>query len=243
MQPVENEMERFLARLVPGIEAGWEGATREEIAEIEEIAGRPLPPFYRWFLTRMGRDMGALSFVTVDFSAARVLSCYREEIETPDLRHLLIGYENDPVVPMHTWYDLDQPTRDDALVLSREIDGVLTQIGFETFREMLAWKTMLNFRIQMLPFQCEGQFMSDGADMRERLDPVLLRLGFEQPIPTGPFCGIFDRPDAGMTCRIGPRSSIDNVLFFRVASDNAGAVRRILGVIAKDADLRVQISA
>ncbi|MCY1059890.1 SMI1/KNR4 family protein [Nannocystis sp. SCPEA4] len=236
-------MERFLLQLVPGIDAGWEGASQEEIAEIEAIAGRPLPNFYRWFLTRMGRDMGALSFVTVDFSAARVIACYREEIEEPDPPYLLIGYESDPVVPMHTWYDLDQPNRDDALVLSREIDGLLTQIGFETFRELLAWKAMLNFRIDMLPVRCEGQFTADGPDVRERIERAVALMGFEQPVSTGPFCGIFDRPDAGMTCRIGPRSSVDNVLFFRLAGADTGVIRRILGVIAKESDLKVEVEA
>ena len=233
-------MEHFLTRLVPGIEAGWEGATDEEIKAIERLAGRPLPSFYCWFLTRMGRDMGALSFASVDFSAARVLTCYREEIQSPDPRYLLIGYENDPVVPMHTWYDLDHPSRGDALVLSQAIGDPLVQPDFETFREMLAWKAMLNFKVHMLPTRCEGSFKSDGADVSVELGRAMERLGFEQPIPTGPFCGIFDRSDAAMTCNVTPRSTPERLIFFDLAGDNVGTLRRILGVIAKDLEVEVE---
>ncbi|MCY1059891.1 SMI1/KNR4 family protein [Nannocystis sp. SCPEA4] len=236
-------MQRFLLRLVPGIEAGWEGATKEEVAEIESLTGRPLPSFYRWFLTRMGRDMGALSFASLDFSAARVLSCYREEIEHPNPRYLLIGYETDPVVPMHTWYDLDRPNRDDALVPSQGIGDPLVQLEFETFREMLAWKAMLNFRIDALPCSCKGSFEAEGGDVRAQLETVIDRLGFEQPIATGAFCGVFDRSDAAMICSVPPRDAAEEVLFFRLAGDTTGILRRILGIIAKDADLKVEVEA
>jgi hypothetical protein len=138
MHSVEPDLSRFLERLVPNIDAGWDGATSDEIAEIERLAGRPLPPFYYWFLERMGRYMGALSYASVDFSPAKILSCYQDEIEDVNPRYLLIGYENDPVVPMHTWYDLDSPLRGDALVLSQGIGDPLVQLEFETLREILA---------------------------------------------------------------------------------------------------------
>ncbi|PCC67844.1 hypothetical protein SAMN02745121_07880 [Nannocystis exedens] len=241
MHALESHFERFITRLVPGIEHSWQGATPEEIAEIESIAGRALPGFYWWFLTRMGRDMGDLTFASMDFTAARVIECYREEIDEPDLRYLLIGYQNDPMVPMHTWYDLDRPNREDALVLDREIAGGLTQVNFETFREMLAWKAMLNFRIEALPHGCKGKFKSDGADVRARLERAVETLNFEQPVPTGPFCGIFNRSDAAMICSIGPDSTVKNRLIFRLAADSEGIARRILGVITKETGLEVEL--
>ncbi|WP_434427396.1 hypothetical protein [Nannocystis pusilla] len=36
-------MEAFLLDLVPGLQDAWEGATEHEVAQIEAIAGRPLP--------------------------------------------------------------------------------------------------------------------------------------------------------------------------------------------------------
>lgn len=241
MHFLENHFEHFLTRIVPGIERSWQGATSEEVAELEAIAGRPLPGFYQWFLARMGRDMGALSYASMDFTAARVIECYGDEIEEADPRYLLIGYQNDPMVPMHTWYDLDRPNREDALVLDREIEGALTQVNFETFREMLAWKALLNFRIGALPHGCKGKFKSDGPDVRLRLQRAIEILGFEEPIPTGPFCGIFDRSDAAMVCSIGPDSTIKNRLIFRLAANSEGVIRRILGVITKETGLEVEL--
>jgi len=46
-QEIEAVMEAFLLRVVPGLAEQWKGATPDEIARIEEIAGRPLPSFYR----------------------------------------------------------------------------------------------------------------------------------------------------------------------------------------------------
>ncbi|WP_422884053.1 SMI1/KNR4 family protein [Nannocystis pusilla] len=240
MHPLERELEEFLARLVPSIDAGWEGATPDEITELEALAGRPLPPFYYWFLARMGRYMGALNFASVDFSPARIKACYQEEIEEPSPRYLLIGYENDPVVPMHTWYDLDSPLRGDALVLSRCIGDPLMQLEFETFREMLAWKAMRNFKVEVLPVRCEGSFKSDGDDVRALLDRAIESLGFDQPVPTGSFCGIFDRTDAAMTCSVAPRNTPEQVLFFDLAGNDIGTLRRILGVIAKELEVEVE---
>jgi len=242
MYPVEP-LESFLGRLVPGIDQDWQGASAEEMAAIEAIAGRPLPAFYRWFLARMGRDMGALSYATIDFSAARVLACYRDEIEAPDPRHLLIGYQNDPVVPMHIWYDLDRPNRGDARVLSREIGDPYSQPDFETFREMLAWKALLNFKIQVQPSRCEGEIHARGEGMHAPLTAAMTALGFECPVPVGSFCGIFDRPDAAMICNVTPRDDVETVLFFDLGGMEPGALRSILGVLATQASLDVKIDS
>ncbi|WP_239014818.1 SMI1/KNR4 family protein [Archangium violaceum] len=71
-------MEEFLLRVVPNLGQQWRGATPDAIARIEQMAGRPLPPFYRWFLSRMGQSMGRLAYPSLDFSAQRVLERYAE---------------------------------------------------------------------------------------------------------------------------------------------------------------------
>ena len=241
MHPREEEIERLIARLVPDAPQGWIGATAEDIAAIEANAGRPLPPFYLWFLTRMGRHMGALDYVTLDFSVERILLCYREELEEPDPRYLLIGYQSDPIVPMHVWYDLDRPSRGDALVVSRAIGDDLVQHDFETLREMLAYKLMLNYRLPALRARCRGEISTDGSDVRARLERAIAGLRFDQPVPTGPCCGLFDRPDAAMVCRSSPDGGEDDVLFFSLSADSPGALRRILGVITRKTGLHVEI--
>ena len=56
----EPEMEIFLLRLVPGLAEQWQGADEQDIDALTKIAGRPLPNFYRWFLSRMGKKYGAI---------------------------------------------------------------------------------------------------------------------------------------------------------------------------------------
>ncbi|WP_434416991.1 SMI1/KNR4 family protein [Nannocystis pusilla] len=226
---------------MPNIEDGWDGAPQEEIAEIEAIAGRPLPNFYRWFLRRMGRYMGALSFASIDFTAGRVIDTYRVEIKQPDPRYLLIGYQTDPMVPMHVWYDLERPARDDSLVFDREIEGKLVQLGFETLRELLAWKAMFNFKLPTLPSRCKGKLRADNTGIGAQLARVLSDHGFEHPLSTGPFCGLFDRPDAAMICRASPQGSDTDRLYFRLAAASDSSLRRLLRVVEKEADLEVEV--
>ena len=87
MQPLKHQianLESFLLRLLPNLASERQGASEAEIAQLETIAGRPLPAVYRWFLQRMGKDMGAMSYPTLDFSAVKVLSCYRDGLVEPD---------------------------------------------------------------------------------------------------------------------------------------------------------------
>lgn len=185
--------------------------------------------------------MGALSFASIDFTAGRVIETYSEEIEEPDPRYLLIGYQTDPVVPMHTWYNLDRPARHDSLVFDREIEGGLVQLSFETFHELLAWKAMFNFRLPTLPCQRKGKLRANDAGASARLSRTLCSHGFEQPISTGPYCALFDRPDAAMICRAPPQGSGADHLFFRLAAASDSSLRRILRAVEKEADLEVEL--
>ena len=59
---MEPEMDRFLDELVPAARGTLAGATDEDIDRIEALAGLPLPRFYRWFLSRMGLNMGPFGY-------------------------------------------------------------------------------------------------------------------------------------------------------------------------------------
>lgn len=237
----EVAMDNLLLSIVPRLAEQRQGSSPDEIAQIERIAGRPLPSFYRWFLSRMGRSMGALAYPTLDFSAQRVLTCYADGWVTPDPRFLLIAYESDEMMPLHLFYDFNVSTREDALVTKRDAQGGELFDMFGTLREMLARGALFRFRVRKMPQQCEGMIKGNNSDFLLRLDSVLTGLGFTKPISTGRRCRLYDRPDASIICDGLPRSGVDNMLSFTLGGGTAGTLRKILGEIATESSLEVQV--
>lgn len=236
-------MEELLLRVVPGLAEQWKGATPDEIARIERIAGRPLPPFYRWFLCRMGRSMGRLAYPSLDFSARRVLERYDEEWVEPHPRLLLIAHDSKEMMPTSLFYDLDEPARGDALVAHKEEGADENDLyeGFETLREMLAWSALSRFRLKKMPQRCGGTLSGDQPDILSLVEPVMSSLGFKQPISTGPFCGLYERADAAMICKGMPRHGFDEARSFSLGGSDAGVLRKLLGEIAAASSLNVEV--
>src|SRR5947208_3659663 len=120
---LETETEELLLRLVPDVANQWIGASPDEIERLEALAGRPLPTFYRWFLTRMGTSAGPLDFRSLDLSAATVLSCYADGLVKRDTRLFMIGFETDDVMPLHMFYDFNFSSSEDARITRRHGQG------------------------------------------------------------------------------------------------------------------------
>ena len=253
-EQLEPETEALLLRLVPDLPSQWEGASPEEIARMEALAGRPLPRFYRWFLSRMGRAMGPLAYPTLDFSVGKILSCYEQGLLSPSRRFLLIGHESDERTPFHLFYDFDYAVRDDARVVNFDLErsslyrnkrrryalGGPLYIGFDTFREMLAWGEFFTSRIEKLPQQCSGLFRGS-ADITRHLDSIMANLRFTKPIPTGTCCALYDRPDAAMKVRATPREPPSERHFFALGAQDPGVLQRILGEIASGSSIEVEV--
>jgi len=235
-------MEALLLGLFPDLPLYWHGASEEDIARMEAIAGRPLPRFYRWFLSRMGRSMGPLAYPSMDFSVAKILSCYNEELVLPNPRLLLIGYEQNEDMPLHLFYDFDFPARDDVRVTKRHFLGGPIYNGFETFREKLAWGKFLTERVEKLPQRCEGSFRGTG-DVVQALDSVMDNLSFKKLIPTGDCCALYDRPDAAMTIQSTPDEPPSLFHFFDLGGSSTGVLRRILGNIGTETRFDVKITS
>ena len=243
MQPLEQEpeMEAFLARLVGGNISEWRGATESQVEQIEKIAGRPLPPFYRWFLLRLGGDMGVLANPGTDFSATTILAGYEDGTFEPDPRFLIVGYSPDDVQPLHVTYDLDYPVRNDARVGRRDAEGGPLHFRFETLREMIAWDRCVGYRIKSMPQQCSGALIDPEKNVTSRLNPVMKALGFESLVPTGPCCGVFERSNAAMVSWSEPDEEPE-VHAFILGGQNATDLRRTLGEIRTKSELMLEIS-
>ena len=233
-------MEELLLRLVPDLHQHWKGVTEDEIERIQEIAGHPLPRFYRWFLLRMGHSMGPISYPTLDFSASKVLACYAEELFLPYPRFLMIAYESDDVMPLHLLYDFKYPARDDAMVTKRHANGGATYDRFETFREMLAWGEIWSRGVDTRAQRCGGLLRTTSGIVKDELDPVMKSLGFTTPIPTGPYCGLYEGDQASMVTSRTPGDEPD-LHSFDLGGPSAGRLRRILGEIATETSIEVKV--
>jgi hypothetical protein len=248
MQPqdLEPELDELLLRIVPNLASQWRGATEHEIDQIEQIAGRSLPRFYRWFLMRMGGDMGPLEFRSLVCSAPTVLNCYAERLFPPHPRFLMIGYETDEMMPLHLLYDFNFPARDDARVIKGQALGGEGHPQFETFREMVAWGKVATWSVESRAQKVICDVLNIGGDIKTHLDPLMKSLGFEAPIPTGPCCGVYHRADAGMVS-FAPVTSYYNSPagaghhIFHLGANDHGRIRQILGEIAAETPFELKI--
>jgi len=241
LPPSEAPLGALLERLVPGSTGQWQGASASEIDRLEAIAGRPLPAFYRWFLSRMGTSMGPLSYPTVDFSAQGVLTALSSGQMAAHPRYLLIGYEQDELTPLHYFYDLDQPIRGDALVVRMITPNDESHEQFETFREMLAWGELWTQRVERAPQQCGGRLRAND-EVQARLGPVMRRLGFAVPIETGSYCGLYEREDAALICSGTPNDPLVTQAF-GLGGRDAVTLAQILSEVAGELTLEIKPSA
>lgn len=237
-------LEQLLLRVVPGLGAAWQGAASGDIERLEGIAGRALPPLYRWFLVRMGAAMGPMAYPALDFSASRILTLYASGQVQPHPRYLLIAYDDDEVTPAHYFYDLDRQARDDALVLRMltPLDAPHEQLEqFETLREMLAWGELWANRVEAAQQRLRGSLRASDGALHERLGRALQGLGFETPVETGAYCGLYERGDAVLVCS-GPPDAEPGVQSFSLGGTDRGQLARITSAIA-DAALEITPTA
>ncbi len=242
-RPAEPQIEALLHRMAPQAIALLEGSPDDEIATIERFAGRDLPPFYQWFLSRMGRSMGPFAFPRLDCSAARVIACYEEGLFAPDGRLLLIGYSTDEMMPLHLVYDLDNRVRDDARVVQMEDQGSVPSIRFETFREMIAWGKFARFRVMPSAQRCRGVFTDDRDDVLARLDPVMEQLGFQKVARagSGAYCALYDRSDMALITRASPDGP-PQVHAFTAGAPEPSVLRRAIGEIVTRSPLTAEVT-
>ena len=233
--------EAYLIQLVPDLPLHWQGASDVEIARIQQFVERPLPDFYKWFLMRMGRSMGPLGFPTLDFSAQTIIRCYEKGLFEPQTSSLVIAYESDEVAQLHLVYDLDRPARGDAFTFDSYDGADEFAACTETLREMLVWNQSITFGVDKKPERCRGIISALGGEVFEELDPCMSRLGFAQPIPCGAFCRIYHSGDAIMSCRVEPSSEAPMNRVFRLGASSQQLLRSILGTIAAQTPLDVEV--
>jgi hypothetical protein len=237
---LEEQMEALLERIGPGL-SQCKGASPQDIARIEALAGQPLPPFYRWFLERMGGHPGGLPNFFLDYTADAVLEAYDDGDAGASPPILLIARMEDPLMRMDLYYDLSQPARDDALVVRGAAgDGTY---GAETLREWIAYLAMVALRIRPSPQRCRGTVKDLGGEVGAEFARVMGDLGFTQPIATGPYCSLFERDDVTLVAKVDPEPENRDFQVFYAGADDSRTLRALLGQVAVQGGLEVSISA
>jgi hypothetical protein len=239
MQPeeIEPEIEEFLHKLIPDLDSKWEGATEFEINKIEEIAGRPLPMFYKWFLLRMGQNMGPLAHPKTDFSASKVIEFYEKENPVTDPVTLLIGYDSNPT-PLHTVYLLDKQIRDDATIALMNFDDFEIYDPWETFHSYFIWSSFFCHRILKSTVACKGVICLQSTEIKKTLSPLLLTIGLTIPIDTGNYCALFESHEVSLLLSSGMGTN-EFIMFFLAGQDNA-TLRALLGKITSETNCEMK---
>lgn len=239
---LEPELEALLLRIVPELRRSWSAVAPHELEELEELvelAGYDFPPCYRWFLSRLGGNVGALHPMLRGFTAASVLHAYQCGSVHLGPTQFLIGRKPDPLMPLDVYYDLACPRQGDALVLSRVAQGGPETKASQTFREYLAAGALNIFGVMKAPHRCFGAFVDSGAQAAAQLETVMRQLDFMSPIKTGPFCRLYERSDMTMVASSTVKPDNLGILVFRIGGASVSAIRRVLGEIATGSTLQV----
>jgi hypothetical protein len=105
-----EEVIDYIAGYDPSFRGSIEGASEEEIAELEALTGSELPEVYREFLGVMGRNTGWIDIQRLDFRVETVLDYYRREDALPVGEFLRIGSDTkDPSFNPHLQLSLVEP--------------------------------------------------------------------------------------------------------------------------------------
>lgn len=242
---LEPELEALLLRIVPNLAHDWSGASQEEIEEIEdrfEVRGYEVPPFYRWFLSRLGGRVGALQPMLRGFTAASVLEAYHSGSVRLERTQVLIGRMPDPLMPLDVYYDLAFPMRDDALVSTAVMEVGPERKAAETLREWVAAGALRGFRVLQAPHSCFGAFVDTGGSVAEQLEAVMGALGFTSPLSaTGPYCKLYEREEVAMVAKASVEPSSLGILVFDIGGPTVASIRRVFGEIGTKTSLQIDV--
>lgn len=192
----------------PSLPRSVRGASQDEVAALEKLAGRSLPPAYRDFLLSMGHGTGSLRLFggNADFRIDAVTDFYTNTLWRPSRDALFIGRE---LGGSGTDFFLDKiPTEPEFRV-------ALLAVGEDNFEPIVVYPALPNMlmslafaalRIERLPhrarFSASGRVKWDekSGSRIQGFHRLALSLAFEPAPFTGSWAAAYDRRDAGLTC-------------------------------------------
>jgi hypothetical protein len=109
--------------------------------------------------------------------------------------------------------------------------------------EMLAWGALYRFGAFSCVQQCNGILTSASSEsaLLETLELPMRRMGFSQPIQTGPYCALYERPGAVLICSSSLGKKPVTIQAFTLAGPDPGTLQQTLGVLALEAGIEIQV--
>lgn len=239
------QVEALLEFLHPGFSRLVEGNTDAEIEALQAlVAPEPLPEFYRWFLKRMGRNLGPFVYPRHDFSASTLVALHQEGVLEPDPDHeeLLIGFDHTYtyVGPVHMVYNFTKRTAFDAQVDSGTVEGSIGSVLSETFVELFCYHKFHAHRIDCFPayLRCiletdwaHYQPVPDGHSLLDELEPALLSMGFESMLSHGIRGGLYNRADIALVTSASQRRETAPLHVVTIGGESEAAIKLVLGEV------------
>jgi hypothetical protein len=190
---------QFAERYHSGSARTLRGASAEEIDQLQEAYGHPLPPSYREFLASMGRYSGRLlaKLNSHDFTLRAVRGFYDEYGEgTSDF--VCIGV-NQIGSDRNFWLYTAQPGREPVVIIAAPPPGVPTeQPAYADLQTMLLETIFRSVRMAALGAHATcGPRLWDARSRGTRLqalETLAPALGLRRAVPSGPYAACYDRP-------------------------------------------------
>ncbi|NMO18767.1 SMI1/KNR4 family protein [Pyxidicoccus fallax] len=239
----------LVERYDPGYSRKVRGASPEEIADLEELAGQPLSECHREFLARMGRNMGGLEVEGVDFHIERITEFYRSGEWTPPPGYILLAIqEDDP--QMDYYLECPRPGARDCPVVRFPSMGEFSKETYfypldPSLSDFLLALAFSEKRMEALEHQRlltpstghrqqEPNILSTPAALLRVLEERALRLGFKRVARSSGAYRFYESPDAALYARLDDEGGLRGVT---VGASKVRELERISDILSNGTSL------
>lgn len=246
-----QEFITLVERYDPDYSRKIQGASPQEIHQLEKLVGQPLPESHREFLAQLGRDMGGLEIEGVDFHIERILKFYENGDWTPPASYILLAIqEDDP--QMDYYLECTHPGARDCPVVRFPSAGAFSKEDYfdaldpslNDFLLSLAFseKCLEAFDHQRLltPSTRSGkqkpEVIGNPVEIVRVLDERAHRLGFERIAPSSVAYRFYESPEAALYARLDESGGLVGVT---VAARKPREMERISDILCNGTSLVV----
>jgi hypothetical protein len=211
LRGVMKELIELICQYDPSYPQKLRGVSSEELAELEQLAGRPLPARLKAFLRSMGKESGDLGSPWLWPRYERIRQFYQSErrLLLPP-RYLFLATSGPP---SRRDYFQDcglLAEAEDCPIVQAPVDsptGGPFAPGFPSLKDLVFWAAFQTKRMDALPFRVflrpsdrsAGYGATETAAMiLEDLEELMPRLGFRRLPHTSAQNPLFERGDAAL---------------------------------------------